>query len=147
MEHKYTSGEYALTPKEYQKIINACNTLEDEVMIKLAVGCGLRRVDITKAKIADIDWVNKRLSFYEHKKSRIWIVPLVRTSYNYYKNMFGRCPKTKKKFLKLKVDKHTIGSKSFVMLPKFQDVRFMLCEQRVSNDAKLLAGHPNKSVH
>lgn len=76
-ELKYrTSGEAALTPTEYNKLINACNTLKDEVMIKLAVSTGMRRADITTTKIKDIDFVNKTLSFYEHKKRRIKTVPL-----------------------------------------------------------------------
>lgn len=116
MEHKYTSGEYALTPKEYQKIINVCNTLEDEVMIKLAVGCGLRRADITKAKIKDIDWTNKRLSFYEHKKSRIWIVPLGPNLIQLLQKYVRTLPKNQKEILKIE------GRQAYNRLQKLCDV-------------------------
>ena len=116
MEHRYTSGEYALTAKEYQKIIGACNTLEDEVMIKLAIGCGLRRVDITKAKIKDIDWVNERLSFHEHKKNRTWSVPLSPSLVQLLRKYIRTLPKGQTDILKFE------GRQAYNRLQKLCDV-------------------------
>jgi integrase len=96
---RYTTGEHALNKKEYQKLISVVDHLEDEVMIKLAISTGIRREDlchgtmkrkrvdkstkkaveyvvITGIKVSDIDFEEKKLSFLESKKNRIWEVPL-----------------------------------------------------------------------
>jgi integrase len=96
---RYTTGEHALNKKEYQKLHSVVDHLEDEVMIKLAISTGIRREDlchgtmrriridkatkkqvkyvvITGIKVSDIDFEDKKLSFLESKKNRIWEVPL-----------------------------------------------------------------------
>jgi integrase len=96
---RYTTGEHALNQKEYLKLVAVIDHLEDEVMMKLAISTGIRREDlchgtmkrkridkttkkvidykvITGIKIADIDFEQKKLSFLESKKNRIWEVPL-----------------------------------------------------------------------
>ncbi len=96
---RYRTGEHALNKKEYQKLISVVDHLEDEVMIKLAISTGIRRqhlchgtmkrkridkstkkaveyVVITGIKVSDIDFDEKKLSFLESKKNRIWEVPL-----------------------------------------------------------------------
>lgn len=101
IKDRYTSGEKALTRKEYSKLISVVDHLEDEVMLKLVISTGLRRGDVghgtfkrkrmavedgvkglkttritTGIKVSDIDFKEKRLSFYEAKKDRIHTVPL-----------------------------------------------------------------------
>ena len=96
---RYTTGEHALNKKEYQKLLSVVDHLEDEVMLKLAISTGIRREDlchgtmkrkrvdkstkkaveyvvITGIKVSDIDFEEKKLSFLESKKNRIWEVPL-----------------------------------------------------------------------
>jgi|SRR3990172_3760658 len=96
---RYTTGEHALNKKEYLKLISVVDHLEDEVMIKLAISTGIRREDlchgtmkrkridkstkktveyvvISGIKVSDIDFEEKKLSFLESKKNRIWEVPL-----------------------------------------------------------------------
>ena len=96
---RYTTGEHALNLKEYLKLVAVIDHLEDEVMMKLAISTGIRREDlchgtmkrkridkttkkvidykvITGIKIDDIDFEQKKLSFLESKKNRIWEVPL-----------------------------------------------------------------------
>jgi integrase len=70
------TGEKSLTPKEYQKILTVCNTLEEEVLMKMAVGLGLRRRDIASVKISNIDLAEGKLTYHEHKKNRDRTVPL-----------------------------------------------------------------------
>lgn len=70
------TGEKALTPLEYEKLISVCNTLEEEVLIKLAVGLGFRRKDIAKIKIKNIDLNEGKITYYEHKKDRDRTIPL-----------------------------------------------------------------------
>lgn len=72
----YKTGEHALTPKEYEKLLRVCNTFEEEALLKIAVGLGLRRSDISKIKISNIDLDGGKLSYYEQKKDRIRTVPL-----------------------------------------------------------------------
>jgi integrase len=67
---KYTTGQKALTKKEFEKLIEVIDNYEDELLIKLAVTTGLRREDLCDIKISNIDIDNKTLLFHESKKSR-----------------------------------------------------------------------------
>jgi integrase len=73
---RYHSGEKALTRAEYEKLLSACDTFEDELFIRFAIATGLRREDFVNVKIGDIDTKNKLLSFYERKKKRNRTIPL-----------------------------------------------------------------------
>ena len=68
LDNSYRTGEYSLTRKEYEKLLDACSSIEDELMIKVAVGLGLRRYDLTHMMIADIDLSEETLSYHEKKK-------------------------------------------------------------------------------
>lgn len=72
----HTTGEYSLTPREYERILSVCNTLEEELLIKLAVGLGLRRADVSRIRIRDLDLDDATIVYYEHKKSRLRSLPL-----------------------------------------------------------------------
>lgn len=63
------TGEKSLTQKEYQKLLAVCNTLEEETLLKLAVGLGIRRADVSKILISNIDLKEGKLTFLESKKS------------------------------------------------------------------------------
>lgn len=90
---RYTTGEDALSPTEWQKLISVVDNLEDEVMLKMTVTKGFRREDIghgtlkrqrknktvwvtTGIKVENIHFDDKRLTYYESKKDRIRDVPL-----------------------------------------------------------------------
>ena len=90
---RYTTGEDALSPKEWNKLIAVVDNLEDEVMLKLTVTKGFRREDIghgtikrkrnkktvhitTGIKVENINIEEKRLLYYESKKDRHRDVPL-----------------------------------------------------------------------
>jgi len=90
---RYTTGEDALSQKEWGKLISVVDNLEDEVMLKMTVAKGFRREDIghgtlkrqrnnkkvkktTGIKIENIHFDDKRLTYYESKKDRIRDVPL-----------------------------------------------------------------------
>lgn len=68
--------KYALSRKEYQLLLSTCNRFEDEVMLRIAVDLGLRRYDLSKIEIANIDLENKKLIFHEQKKNRNRILPI-----------------------------------------------------------------------
>lgn len=74
--NKYTSGEKALTRKEYEKLLSVIDTHEDELFLKMAVTTGLRREDLSNVKIGDIQLNDKLLSFHESKKNRNRSIPL-----------------------------------------------------------------------
>ncbi len=67
---KYKSGEKALTHKEYEKLIEVVDNLEDELLIKMAIFTGLRREDLCNVLIKNIDLENKLLTFHESKKNK-----------------------------------------------------------------------------
>ncbi len=88
-----TIGEYSLTKKELEKMFSVVDNLEDLVLLEVAVTTGIRREDIghgmikrkrksnwikieSGIRIKDIDFSEKKLSFYESKKDRIHTVPL-----------------------------------------------------------------------
>ena len=66
----------SLTLDELKRVLEHCVTIEDELLIKLAVTTGIRREDIVNIEIMNIDLDRKTLSFWEEKKDRPWIVAL-----------------------------------------------------------------------
>lgn len=69
-------GKYSFTEKEINKLLEKIGNLEDEVLIRVAVSNGLRRQDIARLKVKNIDLDNKELTFWEHKKRRWKTVPM-----------------------------------------------------------------------
>jgi integrase len=79
MMHKsevYRTGEKALTEKQVKAFLGKIATIYDDALFRLAVTTGIRREDIVAIKQANVDLDNYQLSFYEHKKKRIRVVPL-----------------------------------------------------------------------
>ena len=71
------SGEKALTPGEYEQLLNACDSLDDRILIMLQVTLGLRRSDLVRIKINDIDLDNYQVLYREKKKGdRIRVLPI-----------------------------------------------------------------------
>jgi len=73
----YTSGEKALTRKEYEKLLSVIDTHEDELFLKMAITTGLRREDLANIKIGDVDLNEKLLYFHESKKNVNRSIPLM----------------------------------------------------------------------
>ncbi len=67
---KYRSGEKALTKPEYEKVLSVTTDLQDELLIRMAVATGLRREDLCKIEVANINLQDKTLLFHEAKKDR-----------------------------------------------------------------------------
>jgi integrase len=76
----YRTGEYALTRKEYDKALAACQNLEDRVLIMVGCSIGLRRDDIIRLEWGNIDIrdpENATVTYQEKKKgNRIRTVPI-----------------------------------------------------------------------
>lgn len=74
---QYYSGEKALTKEEYEKLLAVCDEHEDRVLIMVSVGLGLRRSDLVRLQVQNIDLAGGSLSYQEKKKgNRIRIVPI-----------------------------------------------------------------------
>jgi len=73
----YRTGELALTRGEYQKLLAACGTQQDRVLIMMAVALGLRRSDLVRVRWSDIDFERSELHYREKKKGdRLRTVPI-----------------------------------------------------------------------
>lgn len=76
-KERYRTGEKALTRKEYDRVLEACGVLEDRVMVMLGVSLGLRRGDLVRVKVSNIDFKNHQLTYLEKKKGdRVRVVPI-----------------------------------------------------------------------
>lgn len=74
---RYRTGQFALTRKEYDRVLSVCGNLEDRVLVMMAVSLGLRRFDIVRVKVANIDFRNHQITYLEKKKGdRVRIVPM-----------------------------------------------------------------------
>jgi len=90
---RYTTGEKSFSRKEWDKFIGVVDILEDEVLFKTCVICGIRREDICHGTVRK--WVNKQkvpvvtgilindinfemntITFREHKKNKNHTVPI-----------------------------------------------------------------------
>ena len=64
----YKTGEFALTEKEYAAILDACSSVEDECLIKFTVATGLRRADVVRVELINVNTDNGKITFVEKKK-------------------------------------------------------------------------------
>jgi len=115
-KNQYTTGEDALTKKEWLKLIAVVDNLEDEVMLKLTVTKGFRREDIghgtikryrktkpvwitTGIKVENIRFDDKILIYYESKKDRLRDVPLNETDITMIKKLLNSRGKQQHEYL------------------------------------------------
>lgn len=83
----------SLTIPEQEQLYSILDTLEDMALFRLALSTGIRREDIVKIETGRIDWDNRRLSFWESKKKRDWVVPLHPDTLQVLKMWVGTRPK------------------------------------------------------
>lgn len=67
-ERNITSGEKALTLAKVEKLLEAVNDIKPEALLRLAITGGIRREDIVKVLVKDIDVSGSSVTFYQHKK-------------------------------------------------------------------------------
>jgi integrase len=67
---------FALSQPEITRLLAACDNPADHIMIVLAYRYGFRRDDLSKVKVANIDFVNSTLTFYDHKKDKDRTIPI-----------------------------------------------------------------------
>lgn len=84
------TGEHALTKGEYEKVLLACDSLGDRVLIMMAVSLGLRRSDIVRVRVCDVDLRERTITYHEKKKGdRIRVVPMGPKLYQEVKMLIG----------------------------------------------------------
>ena len=66
----------SLTFEELQLLLLQCETLQERVLIELAVTTGIRRTDIVNLEINRIDLKDQKIIFWEEKKDRMWMVAI-----------------------------------------------------------------------
>jgi integrase len=68
--------KYALSDQEIQRCLAKCNTMEKELLIRLGVFFGFRRDDMRMLEFANVDFVNKQITYREEKKDRLRTLPM-----------------------------------------------------------------------
>jgi len=68
--------KYALSETEIKRCLEVCNTTEKECIIKLGYTLGPRRTDMANMEIANIDFINHKITYHEEKKDRMLTVPM-----------------------------------------------------------------------
>lgn len=66
------SGQLALTQDELGRLYLAIPHLEDEALLRTAVATGMRREDVVRTELKDVDLDTGRIRFWEAKKRREW---------------------------------------------------------------------------
>jgi integrase len=64
----YRIGMDALTQNEYEKVCEACSSIEDEALLKFTVATGLRREDVVRVERQNINLTTGAVTFSEKKK-------------------------------------------------------------------------------
>lgn len=72
-----TSGEYALTEEQAKELINNCPDLKEATLLALTITTGMRRSDIVRVKVRDLNLEENKVAYEEMKKDdRIKIVKI-----------------------------------------------------------------------
>lgn len=87
--------KYAFSNNDIQKLLNACSDQNDRVMILIAYRYGPRRDDLAQIEINNVDLKNNTLSYYEHKKKKIRVIPLEDDVVQEIKILINSSPKRK----------------------------------------------------
>lgn len=69
-KERYRIGQKAFTRKEFEKLMSAVGSLEDKMLLLIAVNTGLRRRDMTGLEIQNINLNENSVTYYENKKRR-----------------------------------------------------------------------------
>lgn len=96
-KQKKTSGEKSLTAGEVEKLLSVVDRLSHEVLLRIEIECGLRRSDLVRIEIGNIDFDNGFLYYKEKKKGdRIHKVALGESLMVLLKKYLRTLPKSEK---------------------------------------------------
>ncbi len=105
------TGKKALTEVQVLKLLEYCTDIRDKTLITIAVSTGIRRRDIVNILRKNIDLEKNILKFHEHKKNRMWVVPLNLTTKNLITMYLKISPKSPYIFYSPKNHKKHLSSK------------------------------------
>jgi integrase len=72
----YKTGRDALTPDEVTAVLAHVTSYPDEFLLRLAIATGIRREDLVRIQVHDVDAAVGTIGFWESKKRRPWKVHL-----------------------------------------------------------------------
>ncbi len=87
----------SLTLEEQERVLSVTETFEDLTLLRLTLTTGIRREDIARVEIGNIDLKNRRLKFWESKKRRWWEVPLTMEVCQEIQRLINTYPNDRKK--------------------------------------------------
>jgi len=64
----YRTGQFSFSETEYQKVLDACSSVEDETLIRFTTATCMRREDVVAVEIRNIDLDKLKLLYREKKK-------------------------------------------------------------------------------
>lgn len=74
---KYVIGEKSFTEREFGLLLSVCDNFLDKILLQVAFSYGLRREDIVRIRVDNIDFTNNTLSYLEKKKhDRVRVMPV-----------------------------------------------------------------------
>ncbi len=62
------TGELSFSETEFKRLLSVCETMQDEVMLKIGVTLGLRRDDMVRLLVENVDFKDHVLKYVEKKK-------------------------------------------------------------------------------
>ena len=86
----------SLTIQEQDTFLSVVDTYEDLALFKLALTSGIRREDITKIELNNVDLEKGSVVFWEAKKRRFWTIPLTPDTTIELKRYINTLPKGSK---------------------------------------------------
>jgi len=96
----YTTGQKSLTRKQAESVIMAANSYEDKMLVLIGFTLGLRRDDLVRVEIQNINFATNEFSYLEKKKgNRIKTVPMTERLSNELRVYINSHSKTGQKFL------------------------------------------------
>lgn len=66
----------SLTFAEVQILLDSCETITEKALIETAISTGIRRKDIVNIEVNRVDLENRKITFWEEKKDRLWMVAI-----------------------------------------------------------------------
>ena len=76
-EAKHQPSEYYPKPSEVKKCLNATISFRDRCLIKALYYAGLRRGEVTKLDVRDLDFERKRITVWKGKGRKTRVIPVI----------------------------------------------------------------------
>lgn len=83
-------SQFALKPREVQKLINAAPTFRDRCLIRMLVDTGMRRSEVAALDIRDVDLAAQRVTIRSGKGGKQRIVPITESLASDLRHLVGK---------------------------------------------------------